>query len=93
MGLVKTLKAGLSKTNPSATKQMKKADGSYCSTSGENAEVFRQHFQQLYNRPENFDETVLDSLPQMDIVQRCDHTPTNEEIRTATLKLKKHCSW
>ena len=88
MGLVKTLKAGLSKTNPSATKQMKKADGSYCSTSEENAEVFRQHFQQLYNRPENFDETVLDSLPQMDIVQGCDHTPTNEEIRTATLKLK-----
>ena len=85
---LKTLKAGLPKTNPSATKQMKKADSSYCSTSEENAEVFRQHFQQLYNRPENFDETVLDSLPQMDIVQGCDHTPTNEEIRTATLKLK-----
>ena len=85
---LKTLKSGLSKTTPSATKQMKKADGSYCSTSEENAEVFRQHFQQLYNRSANYDETVLDSLPQVDTIQGCDHTPTNEEIRTATLKLK-----
>ena len=87
---LKTLKSGLSKTIPSATKQMKKPDGSHCSSAEENAEVFRHHFQQLYNRPSHFDLTVLDSLPQHEIVQGCDHVPTNEEINKATLKLKKN---
>ena len=85
---LKALKLGLSKTTASAIKQMKKPNGSYCSTSEENAEAFRQHFQQLYNRPINFDKTVLDSLPQHDTVQDGDHIPTKEEIRIATSKLK-----
>ena len=69
---------------------MKKPDGSFCSSPEENAEVFRDHFQQLYNRPSHYDLSVLDSLPQHELVQGCDHVPTNDEIRKATTKLKKH---
>ena len=85
---LKTLKTGLSKTTPSSIKQMRKTDGSYCSSAEENAEVFRQHFQLLYNRPSHYDLSILDSLPQHEVFQGCDHVPTNEEIRKATLKLK-----
>ena len=46
---LKTLKSGLSKTSPLTIKQMKKPDGSFCSSPEENKEVFRDHFQQLYN--------------------------------------------
>ena len=67
---------------------MKKPDGSLCSTSAENAEVFQKHFEQLFTREATFDLTVLDSLPQHDIVEGCDHIPTNDEIKEATLKLR-----
>ena len=85
---LKALRSGLSKTKVSVTRQMKKADGSFCTTPEENAEVFQRHFEQLYDRQENFDITVLESLPQHDVVQGCDHVPNDDEIRMATLKLK-----
>ena len=45
---VKTLQKGLTKPKPPQEKMMKKEDGSKCSTSEENAEVFRSHFEKLY---------------------------------------------
>ena len=53
-----------------------------------NAEVFRQHFHELYNQPSDYNITVLDSLPQHETVRGCDHTPTDDEISKATIKLK-----
>ena len=47
---VKKLKSGLSKTRPSAVKKMKKKDGTLCSSQEENAEVFKTHFQELFER-------------------------------------------
>jgi len=76
------LKSGLLKSTPSITKQMKRLDGSLCSTSVENAAVFHQYFQQLYNRSVILDLTVLDLLPQNDIVQGYDNLPTDYEIKT-----------
>jgi len=67
---------------------MKRPDGSLCSTSAENAAVFHQHFQQLYNRSVILDLTVLDLFPQNDIVQGYDDLPADYEIKTTTLKLK-----
>ena len=82
------LKSGLSKTRPSSVKQMKKPDGSTCQTPEENAEVFRAHFESLYGRAPDFDCTVLDMLQQQEVVNGCDEMPSDDEIRTATQKLR-----
>ena len=49
---VKVIKSILNKPSPSAPIMMKKEDGSKCTTSEENAEVFQNHFQKFYNRPQ-----------------------------------------
>ena len=85
---LKSLKAGLSKTKPAATKQMKHPDGTICKTPEENVTVFCNHCKTLYGRSQTFDCTVLNLLPQNPIVEGCDHVATEEEIRLATLRLK-----
>ena len=67
--------------------QMKKPDGSLCTTPEENAEVFRSHFEGLYTTTPDFDESVLDLLQEIPITAS-DATPTDEEIRKATMKLR-----
>ena len=85
--IVSKLRAGLSKTRPSAVHQMKKPDGSNCKTPAENAEVFREHFESLYGRVPEFDPSVIDSLHQHAVAQACDHQPSDDEIRSATRRL------
>ena len=63
-------------------------DGSKCQTPAENADVFRMHFDSLYGRTANFDPSVIDLLKQHPVVDNCDHVPTDDEIRTATRKLR-----
>ena len=87
---LKTLKLGLSKTKPTASRQMKHPDGSICKTPEENATVFCDHFKVLYGRSPSCDNTVLDLLSQKPVVEGCDHLPSNEEIRNSTLKLKNN---
>ena len=72
---------------------LKKTDGSFCSTSEENAEVFHQHFQQLYKEEANFDPTVLDSLPQHNIVEGHGHIPTDESCHRSFTKLNTFFSF
>ena len=67
---------------------MKHPDGTICKTPEENVTVFCNHFKTLYGRSPTFDCTVLNMLPQNPIVEVCDHVPTEEEIRLATLRLK-----
>ena len=69
---------------------MKKADGSKCSTSAENAEVFRTHFEKLYGRTPVFDETVIDLLEQKATLTNVCHTPSDEEIHKVTNHLKNN---
>ena len=59
---------------------MQKEDGTLATTPEENAEVFVKHFDKLYNRHPEFDDTVLDPLDQHPIAAHCDHPPTDEEI-------------
>ena len=54
----------------------------------ENAEVFRAHFQKLYGRSPDYDPTVVDMIQQQAMIEGCDHSPTDEEIRTAVGKLR-----
>ena len=76
------------KTRPAAEKTTKKSDGSLCKNPEENAEVFREHFKQLYGRNPMFDATILNQLNQNPTIPGCDHCPTDTEIRCATRKLK-----
>ena len=85
---VSALRRGMSKSRPSAERTMKKPFGSLCSTSAENAEVFKCHFEQLYGQPPMYDESVLELLAQQPTVLNCDHPPTSDEIRRAIGKLK-----
>ena len=65
-----------------------KKDGTLATTPEENAEVFVKHFDKLYNRHPEFDDTVLDLLDQHPIAADCDHPPTDEEIQKEISALK-----
>ena len=82
------LRRGLSKTRPSAERAMKKPDGSICKSPDENAEVFKNHFAELYGREPAFDESALNLLQQRPIATGQDHIPTDDEILSAVSKLK-----
>ena len=86
--MVSRLKNGLSKAKPSKDQRMQKEDGTLATTPEENAEVFVKHFDKLYNRHPEFDDTVLDLLDQHPIAADCDHPPTDEEIQKAISALK-----
>ena len=82
------LRKGLVKTKPSTERSMKKSNGTICQSPAENAEVFRQHFMQLYQRNPVYEESVLDMLQQHPIAEGHAHPPNDDEIRWATKKLK-----
>ena len=67
---------------------MTKNDGSKWTSAEENAEVFKIHFEQLYDRKPTFDPTVLDLLDQHPVMEGIDYCPTNDEIRKAVNRLK-----
>ena len=85
---VKALRAGLHGVQrPSAPVQMTKPDGSRASSPEENAQVFAEHFEQLYGREPSFDPSVLSLLQQRDVATGLDHAPTDDEIRRALARL------
>ena len=86
--MISTLQNGLSKTRPATERMMKKDDGTTCKSPDENAEVFRKHFQEVYNRQPTYNPTILNMLNQKQTVEGCEHTPTDEEICAAVRKLK-----
>ena len=56
---IKTLKRGLGPSKRPPPARMKLPDGTFASTAEENAEVFAQHFEKLYNSVEsNYDKTI-----------------------------------
>ena len=56
---IKTLKKGLGPSKRPPPARMKLPDGTFASTAEENAEVFAQHFEKLYNSVEsNYDKTI-----------------------------------
>ena len=85
---INQIKKGMTKTKPCAERNMKKPDGSVASSPQENADVFRDHFKKLFSRSPSHEESVTDDLPQLPIFEGLDHTPTDEEIVSATKKLK-----
>jgi len=64
---------------------MTKTHSSKCKMTEENAEVFRAHFQQLYDRHPAFEPTIIELLAQAPIIAECDRRPNDEEIKKAVL--------
>ena len=81
------IKKGLSKTTPAAEKMMTKADGTKCATTEENAEVFRVHFEKLFDRKPDFTSN-FNNLPQLDPLLDFHDIPNDDEIRAACCALK-----
>jgi len=55
---IKLLRKGLNRTKAPTVKMTTKNDGRKCTNAGENAEVLRRHFQNLFGRTPVFDRTV-----------------------------------
>ena len=82
---VSLLKKDLSK-DPANERLMKREYGKICTTPEENSEVFRHHFESLYNHEASFDPSALDLLQQREQVG-CVDMPSEEEIDKAIRKL------
>ena len=85
---IKALKNGLKKPTPVKERMMKKPDGTKCKSSEENAEVFRNHFEKLYDRHSTFDPEILNLLEQSPVLTVCEQRPTRNDIRKALCRLK-----
>ena len=84
---LREIKNGLTKTKPATEKMMMKSDGTLCTTTEENAEVFRVHFKQLFDRMPEF-TSDFSSFPQSPVALEFDVVPDDEEIKAACRKLK-----
>ena len=85
---VKVLKAGLAPPRRAPQAKMKRPDGSVASSAEEIiAEVFAEHFTDLYGRTPQFDESVLDTVPEALVVSN-EEPPSDMEIRKAVGKLR-----
>ena len=82
------LKSGMAKTRPTTVKNMRKPDKSVCKSPEENAAVFKEHFEKLFSREPEYDETVLEMLDQLTPAEGLDHPPTDKEIYDAIKTLR-----
>ena len=88
--MVRILKDGLHKPKTSNEKMMWKEDGTRCKSSEENAQVFKEHFKNIYERVPICDRSVLELLPQEPVISGVDHPTTDEEILKAVNSLKNN---
>ena len=65
-------------TNPD-----EKPDGTKCTSPAENAEVFRNHFAQLYKKQPTNRDSIDEQLNQLPIRPEMDDFPTDKEINLA----------
>ena len=81
------IKKGLSKTASAAVKMMTKDNGTKCVSSEENSEVFRAHFDKLFDRAPDCTKD-FDSLPQLNTPIGIMDVPDDKEIADACRSLK-----
>ena len=84
---ISRLRSGLVKTKSCRQTQMRKADGSRCSSPRENADVFKEHFSKLYARQPRFDATIIESIDQLPIRYVLADMPPDVEIKRAVRQL------
>jgi hypothetical protein len=67
---------------------MKKPDGNFAINDNENAEVFKNHFEKLYNMDCSYDHNILQEIPTMETKQPLAKQFTEREIKQALKKMK-----
>ena len=85
--LINRINAGFSKVQKSNQTQMKKPDGTKCMSPAENAEVFRNHFAQLYEKKPTNSDSIDTQLNQLPIRPEMDGLTTEKEINLAIQQL------
>ena len=90
---LKELKKGLTKTRPTASQMMTKSDGTKCTTQAENSEVFREHFENLFDRRPQYYEEAASLIDQLPIQELFAEEPDDEEILKACQSLKEKSTW
>ena len=66
---------------------MKKPDGTKCTSPAENAEVFHNHFAQLYKKQPTNSDSIDEQLNQLPIRPDMDDLPTDKDINLSIQKL------
>ena len=82
----KQLVAGLGKAEAPKVMSLKDGEGNKAKTDAENGDILRPHLTTLYNVHANslrYDPSVLDSLPQGDLMAELDDPPTLKEAESA----------
>ena len=67
-------------------------NGNIASNDTENIYVLAPHFHQIYNTKRHVDISVLDQIPQRNIVSNIDHPITRDEVDIAIKKVVKNKS-
>ena len=73
------LKSAMTKTRPTTVKNMRKPDRSFCKSPEENAAVFKEHFDKMFSKEPEYDESVLEMLDQLTPAEGLEHPPTDED--------------
>ena len=68
---------------------MTKSDGTKCTTQAENSEVFREHFENLFDRQPQYHEDAASLIAQLPIQELFAEEPDDEEILKACQSLKE----
>ena len=70
--------------------KMKQLNGQLAKNDLENAEIFKTHFEKLYNNFETttYDETVLEELTEIQEDTKLESTPTAKEIHNALTRMQ-----
>ena len=84
---VDQLKKGLNNHSTIRQVNLRKADGSICTSPEENVSTLHEHFKSVYQRKPVVDVSVLDLLPDLACVQSAAHPPTDGEIKLSIKKL------
>ena len=84
---IKTLKKGLTNTRKTNTIKLRKPDGSLCNTPNDNADIFHNHFNNLFQAAAPTDPSLLNDLEQLNIQEEGGEIPSDTEIMAAIKKL------
>ena len=81
------MKKGLTNTRKTNTIKLRKPDGSLGITPNDNADIFYNHFNNLFQAAAPTDPSVLNDLEQLNIHEEAGEIPSDTEIMAAIKKL------
>ena len=87
---IRLLQRGRSQTAIKVTLKLRKPDGTLCSTSEENADVFEPHLKEAFSKVESYDKLAIERMRQRPRKpwKWLDNRPAREEICDAIRKMK-----